>query len=867
MSHRIHRAALALTIACLSAGAAPVQEKNSETESEKAAVEWTLESLFDEDATLFGPSARSMAFSADGKYAAYLWRPLEERRHGNDIWLFDVEKGTSTRLTSVSVMEPFQKSARKVAEDRLKKAKKGSKKKNDSDEGEEEGDKETKKGEKRSWSELREKAQEGETDDGAKDTDRSKLIDTVGEGDADDDDAPRYRGISGFVWAPEGHEMLISSGGDIYRYAVGSDDGEGELKRLTKTRESEREVQYLPDGSGYTSLAGGALLRVDFGDHYLTQLDPPLPNGMSMRQYALSPDGKRLVFIASSSSGAGGNRRTVDIATYRDRFMKVRTVGRTVSDDPIAKTKSAVFLYELPERDAENGRLIKVYERESSGPRDVLELPDWAPDSSRVAFAVFDQKSSQVHIMQADFEKDEENEDSKGEEKSKGNNSSGDDDAFETKDARVVYRFLHTGGPNTPRMIDPRYLSDSRRLALLTEQTGFRHVHLLDPVYETLEPVTRGRYEVYPRAMSKDRSTLFVEATKEDSANLDLYALDFETEELTRLSNQRGQHSSGAVSDDGQHVLAIRTAYGAPRELVHIDVAEGTTEPITDSHPERTQELVSKAPTFFSYENRDGQEIKGFLFEPEEEAKEGEKRPLLLYVYGGPLGTRKQVVEGNTSSASYMFAQYMTREHGWVTATIDPRGMSGYGALFEKANFERVGKPQVDDLVDGVKHLIENYGVDPERVAMHGWSFGGFQTQMCLYTEPDVFTCGIAGAGPTEWENYNSWYSTGTIGDSREGKTDLKKYSLLPLAKNLQSKLLLVHGMEDSNVLYQDTVRVYAELLEAGKETLVELFVDPTGGHGLGGLVKSLNRYRKYEEFLLRANQPRERESEEEASE
>ena len=87
---------------------------------------------------------------------------------------------------------------------------------------------------------------------------------------------------------------------------------------------------------------------------------------------------------------------------------------------------------------------------------------------------------------------------------------------------------------------------------------------------------------------------------------------------------------------------------------------------------------------------------------------------------------------------------------------------------------------------------------------------------------------------------------------SVEGRPDLEKYSLLPLAKNLEGELLLVHGMEDSNVLYQDTVRVYAALLEAGKETLVELFLDPKGGHGLGGFVKRINRYRKYEEFLLR---------------
>ena len=239
------------------------------------------------------------------------------------------------------------------------------------------------------------------------------------------------------------------------------------------------------------------------------------------------------------------------------------------------------------------------------------------------------------------------------------------------------------------------------------------------------------------------------------------------------------------------------------------------------------------------------------MFKPDGWSAE-DRRPCLIYVYGGPLGTRKTVVQGSFSGAPYFFAWYMAKVHGYVTVSVDTRGMSGYGAVFEKANFEQVGKPQVEDLVDTARWLVENAGVDPEKIGLHGWSFGGFQTQMCMYTEPEVFACGIAGAGPTEWENYNSWYSTGTIGDSREGTPDLEKYSLLPLAKNLQRKLLLVHGLEASNMLYQDTVRVYAELLDAGKETLVELFLDPSGGHGLGGQVKSLNRYRKYEEFLLR---------------
>jgi dipeptidyl aminopeptidase/acylaminoacyl peptidase len=297
--------------------------------------------------------------------------------------------------------------------------------------------------------------------------------------------------------------------------------------------------------------------------------------------------------------------------------------------------------------------------------------------------------------------------------------------------------------------------------------------------------------------------------------------------------------------------LANFQRFGTVRELVRVNTVTGCQQTLTDSHPESTKKLVTVRPEIFSYKNRHGHDIYGLMFKPDHWSKT-DRRPLLVYVYGGPLGMRKDVVEGFYQSNSYFFARYMAEKHGYVCVTIDPRGMSGYGSFFEKANFQQVGKPQVEDLVDGVKFLIANYGVDAKRVGIHGWSFGGFQTQMCLYTQPDVFAAGISGAGPTEWENYNAWYSTATIGDSRTGQPDLGKFSLLPLAKNLKGHLLLIHGMEDPNVLYQDTVRVYRELLKAGKETLVELFLDPSGHHGLGGDVTPLALHRKYEDFLVR---------------
>ena len=855
-----------------------VEQESAEKSSkdEKSETELTLENLFP-DKGLFGPSARSAAFSFDGRYAAWLYRPYLERRHGNDLYVMDLQSGKVQRVTSVVALAKFQADTRKVKEDRIKKAKAAAKKKA-AKEGEADDDK---SGDEK----------ESGKDEGEQKKSKSKpgiedlLGNVVGEDDAEDEDAPRYRGVSSFTWSPTSNEMLVMTGGDIYRLVM----GEKELQRLSKTRARESGVDYLPDGSGYSYRADDAVVRVKFGSHFLEQLDPKLPSGQEIRSYRISPDGKKMVLLARSGGRRGEGGRTVNIATYEDRFMRVREVPRHVSDDPIQKSKTTAYLYQFPEQVLENGKLIKIYEHETTGPRDALATPSWAPDSSKVAFSVFEQTSGHVNILQAEFPKEKEKKEGKdsedGEEdesgkdgeakkgdKSKkeerkeedggerrrrggrgGSRDGGSEDEDEIIDlpAKVVYRFLHNGGPNTPRMIRPQFLADARRMVFLTEQSGFRQLSVLDPVYESLEQITRGHFEVYPLDMPEHRKHMFVTSTKEDASRIDVYQVDLPSGKMTRLTPESGTYSGAAVSPNGKHVLATFVSYGNLRELVHIDVAAGTQKALTDSHPEKLDAFTTAKPEFFAYPNRHGQEIRGHLFKPEGWTK-NDKRPLLIYVYGGPLGTSKQVTQGNFGGDSYFFPWYLAKKYGYVTCVIDPRGMSGYGALFEKANFERAGIPQVEDLTDGVEYLVENLGVDPERVGIHGWSFGGFQTQMCMYSEPDVFAVGIAGAGPTEWENYNSWYSTGTIGKSREGQTDLKKYSLLPLAKNLKGKLLLVHGMEDSNVLYQDTVRVYAELLEAGKETNVELFLDPSGGHGLGGHVKRLNRYRKYEEFLLR---------------
>lgn len=831
-------------------------------EKDDAKGELKLEDLFPEK-SMFGPTAQGAEFSADGRYAAYLYRPYQERRHGNDLWIYDFKTGKTKRITDIGVMSKFQRSSRIVIADRLKKHKQDSEK-----EEKQSDEKENSDGEEKENQDAKEKGQEKSEED--LNAEREIYL-NVSDKDAEDEYSPVYSGIASFQWHPTENRILLISEGDVYLI---DDLDKPELIRLTKTDERESQVAFLPDGSGYTVRRDDAVLRFTFGEHAVEQLSPNLPSGERLSQYAISPDGKRMVLTSRTRDSSGG--RTVDIIRYRDRFAKSDSVSRTVSDDEVKPQTIKVYLYEFDVAETEQADLIQIFEETIDEPRDIISSPSWSLDNEQVTFCFFDQENSEVEIRLAKWPSDDEFAEATkaaererqkefGKEMSEAKQKDAEDRTPGRRgprggstaapellkiDAKTVYQFKHYGGPNTPSMVSPEFAGDNKSIVFISEQSGFRHVHLLDPLYESVRQLTNGRFEVYPIRFSDDHNQLFVTATKESAAQRMVYVLNLEDGELTRLNKDDGTFSDVAVSNDGKRMIGNYVTFGQLTELVAQNEKQKATT-ITDSHPEETKALVEVEPEFFEYENRHGHTIAGMMFKPQG-WKKRDKRPLLIYVYGGPLGSRHSVNDGSYSSDGYLFPMYMAQKHGYVTIVVDPRGQSGYGGLFEKSNFEQVGKPQVEDLVDGVKFMTENFNTDDQRVAIYGWSFGGFQTQMCLYTEPDVFQVGMAGAGPTQWENYNSWYTTGTVGPSRSGKPDQEKYSLIPLAKNLKGKLLLVHGMEDTNVLFQDTMAVYRALLKAGKETNVELFLDPTGGHGLGGDVKTLGRMRKYEEFLLR---------------
>jgi len=726
-----------------------------------------------------GKSPQGMAWSYDGRYLAYKWNAYNDK--GYDLWVYDQKEGKPKRLTTMDTWADFDRDIPKYKEAYKK-----------MDEEEEKVLKMSNDEYRKYQIELRKKP---------------------------NDFGPTYPGIGDIVWAKTKDEMLLTYRGDIYLWKM----EEGKPKRLTKTRDAETNIEWASDDKSFTYQRGDAVYRFTFGSAEVEQLNPPLPNGMPMYGYSISPDGTKIMLSTGrDTSGA----REVDYITYRERFARAQKTGRDVADDPF-RWESYLFIYDLndsptanPKNDGKPWEVIKLPAGENRLALFYHSKP-WSPDSKKLVFGTWDRDNQTLEIHVADVE---------------------------SRTQKAVYKTKVDGEHTSAEMADPFYTPDGKKIVTMLETSGYRHAWLVDPLLEGASQLTKGDFEVYPIKVTPDGKYLICRSSKESPARMNYYKADMETGEMKRLTTREGTYDELAVSEQANAMSVTFRNFTTMKELYVMDAKNGGSEKaITDSHRKGFYDLVKVIPKLFTYKNRLGMTVWGRMYLPPNWSKD-KKWPLYIDVYGGPLGTGHSVNDDGVG----LWENYLAATKGIIYVTIDPRGQSGYGAVFGKANFEQPGKAQVEDLVDGVSWLKEHYSVDPKRVAVSGWSFGGFQTQMCMYTAPDVFTLGIAGAGPTEWQNYNNWYSGGVIGKSKVGANPptLDKYSLTNICQNLKSPLLLLHGVEDTNVLFQDTIHVYQKLLQWGKGDLVELVIDPTGGHGMGGDLNHRDQLAIYLRFI-----------------
>ncbi|HWQ86703.1 S9 family peptidase, partial [Brevundimonas sp.] len=189
-------------------------------------------------------------------------------------------------------------------------------------------------------------------------------------------------------------------------------------------------------------------------------------------------------------------------------------------------------------------------------------------------------------------------------------------------------------------------------------------------------------------------------------------------------------------------------------------------------------------------------------------------------------------------------------EAGYIVFRLDNRGEGDRSAAFKQALYLKMGQPEIEDQVLAANYLRSLPYVDDSRIAMMGWSYGGFMSLMAL-TEPDMgLASAIAGAPPTEWSLYDTHYTERYMSTPEANAQGYAASDAIPRLPNLTGRLLLMHGMADDNVILENSTRVI-DALQASS-TPFELMLYPGQRHGVRGNERQLQQWRTYLDFLDR---------------
>jgi dipeptidyl aminopeptidase/acylaminoacyl peptidase len=364
-----------------------------------------------------------------------------------------------------------------------------------------------------------------------------------------------------------------------------------------------------------------------------------------------------------------------------------------------------------------------------------------------------------------------------------------------------------------------QFLPDDKHVWFLSERDGWMHLYTLDvsdPSAKAAQ-LTSGTWEVTSASLARDGRTFYVTTTEVHPGERHLYSLPVGGGARTRITSMTGSNQ-GEVSPDGSMVGLIHSYSTKPPEVYLMPNSPGAAATqITTSPTEAWRLFKWIDPKVVTFKARDGADVHARLFTPEMiGARRDPAHPGVVFVHGaGYLQNAHRY--WSDYSREYMFHNLLA-SRGYVVLDVDYRASSGYGRDWRTAIYRHMGGKDLDDIVDGAKFITATEQVNPKRIGVYGGSYGGFITLMAMFTTPDVFAAGAALRPVTDWAHYNHGYTSNILNIPQKDAEAYRQSSPIYFAGGLKGALLICHGMVDTNVLFQDSVRLVERLIELGKE-------------------------------------------------
>ncbi|HEY3170533.1 MAG TPA: prolyl oligopeptidase family serine peptidase, partial [Thermoanaerobaculia bacterium] len=381
-------------------------------------------------------------------------------------------------------------------------------------------------------------------------------------------------------------------------------------------------------------------------------------------------------------------------------------------------------------------------------------------------------------------------------------------------------------------VVDPPVFLRDGRYVWKSERSGYAHLSVGRVSGGDPRPITRGEWIVDRIAgVDQTRGLVYFTATEENVRRRPTYRVALDGNGFSKvIATRRGQHSP-QLSPDGRFLLDTYSSVGEPPVLSLLDVS-GNTVRVVERPETRLDQYELATTEEVEVRSDDGARLEARLVKPAG-FDASRKYPVIVYVYGGP---HSQVVRDAWGATTLL--DHLLASRGFLVWSLDNRGAFGRGHAWEATLFRDMGRRELADQLTGVRYLKGLPFVDGTRIAIWGWSYGGYLTLFAMTRAPDVWKCGIAGAPVTHWKFYDTIYTERYMGTPAENPEGYERSAPLSRAKDLAAPLLLIHGASDDNVHLQNTVAFVDALVKAGKP--YDLQIQPRQKHGFRS-AESLN--------------------------
>ncbi|KAF2329721.1 S9 family peptidase [Flavobacterium ginsenosidimutans] len=379
-----------------------------------------------------------------------------------------------------------------------------------------------------------------------------------------------------------------------------------------------------------------------------------------------------------------------------------------------------------------------------------------------------------------------------------------------------------------------------------SEKDGFNHIYLYDKTGKLKNQITKGNWEVTSYyGFDEKTKTIFYQSTENGSINRDLYRIGLDGKNKLRLSKKTGT-SAATFSPNFEYFITTFSSNLVPTTYTLNESKTGKEIQVIENNQALADKLKGynlPAKEFFVLKTAKGNELNAWILKPKD-FDPSKKYPVLMYQYSGP--GSQQVNNDWNNSDDYWFVSLT--QQGYIVACVDGRGTGFKGADFKKVTQKELGKYEVEDQIDAARVIGSYAYVDPARIGIFGWSFGGFMASNCIFQGNDVFKMAIAVAPVTNWRFYDSVYTERYMQTPQENASGYDQNSPINHVDKLKGKFLLIHGSADDNVHVQNSMQMMEALIQANKQFDSQIY--PDKNHGIYGGKTRVQLYNKMTNFI-----------------